>query len=381
MARRSPWLAYLALTCAAVYAAIVSVTALSDNSALAAPDSTSALPFSTTALPEITSLKPVPGNPTSLDDFRAIQARVEAVVQHVLPAVVAVSIREGPEVEQGSGVIVSKDGYILTAGHVSGTPKTSIRVIMSNNHAVDGFALGADTQIDSGMIKIDTQKYPADYPSVPLGDSSHLRAGQWVIALGHPGGYQPGRPPVVRIGRVLKVPDPRHGDPSRGRTEYIQTDCELIMGDSGGPVFDLDGRLVGINSRIGQEVSSNIHVPINAFSQNWRDLAAGRLLHGNAYAGLFGAPPALPPEAAHGSLNASIASNLQILQVFDGGAAEHAHLSPGDIITKVNGQPLKSLDDLIAIVGKLAPGKSIKLEYLRDNKASEVSLTLMPANP
>ena len=157
-------------------------------------------------------------------------------MKYALPATVGLNVQDG----QGSGVIVSKDGYVLTAGHVSGAPGTRVTVVLSNGTMVRAQALGANNGIDSGMVKITT---PGEYPFVPLGSTMNLVAGQWVVALGHPGGYQVSRPPVLRLGRILTV----RGGP-RGA---VGTDCPLINGDSGGPLFDLDGRLIGINSRIG----------------------------------------------------------------------------------------------------------------------------------
>ena len=384
MGRRSRWIGAMALACSAAVAAVVSNSARSAEQAQAVPAAvTSGVSFTTTALPEITNLPPARNTPYSIDDLKAIQARVEAVVKHVLPAVVAISIRSNDMVEQGSGVIVSKDGYVLTAGHVSGTPGTKLVIILSNGTAVSGMALGANTQIDSGMIKIDTEHYPADYPYVPMGDSTRLSAGQWVVALGHPGGYQGTRPPVVRIGRVLRTPSNVHGDRSRGNTPYIRTDCELIMGDSGGPLFDLDGRLVGINSRIGEDVSANIHVPIDTYEQSWKLLADSKVSKGD-YEGLLGSLKGpsraqASAQSSHGSLGAIVASDLRITQIFDGGAAEKAHLSAEDVITKVNGKSIKTLEELHDIIAALAPGKSVSLEYRRAGKSSEVSVTLLPA--
>ena len=94
-----------------------------------------------------------------------------------------------------------------------------------------------------------------------------------MFAMGHPGGLQVGRAPVVRLGKVLAIVDRRNG--RQTGDYYIQTDCPLIMGDSGGPVFDLDGKVIGINSKIGIATTSNIHVPVDSFVDTWDRLAAG----------------------------------------------------------------------------------------------------------
>ena len=220
--------------------------------------------YSTEAHREITQLPAAPVTPGNVDDLKLIQSRVEAVVKEALPATVAILLDDG----QGSGVIVSRDGYVLTAGHVSGKPGQKVTIMLSTGEELHGKALGANNNIDSGMVKItDKAADPKKgFPFVPLGTAKKLKAGQWLVAMGHPGGYREDRPPVVRLGRVLYVQD---------NNKWFATDCPLINGDSGGPVFDLDGRLIGINSRIGMTLTTNVHVPIDTFEETWDRLAKG----------------------------------------------------------------------------------------------------------
>src|SRR5205085_588832 len=130
--------------------------------------------------------------------------------------------------------------------------------------------LGQDKGIDSGMIKITES---GTYPHVEMGDSKTLQKGQWVVSLGHPGGFVPGRTPVLRLGRIIMNND-----------SLIQTDCTLVGGDSGGPLFDLDGKVVGIHSRIGPGISFNIHVPVATYRDKWDDLVAGKSMGDNRFA-------------------------------------------------------------------------------------------------
>ena len=155
--------------------------------------------------------------PQSIDDLRALQARLKDLSQKLIPA--TVNVRVGPA--QGSGVIISEDGYVLTAGHVCIEPDRDVVFTLSDGRQVRGKSLGMNTQLDSGLMKITT---PGKYSAVQWGDSSELRSGQWVIALGHPGGLEADRPAVMRLGRVLSADD-----------EVISTDCTLVGGDSGGP--------------------------------------------------------------------------------------------------------------------------------------------------
>jgi len=111
------------------------------------------------------------------------------------------------------------------------------------------------------MMKITTE---GKYPFCELGKVSDMKKGTWCIAIGHPGGYKEGRSPVVRVGRILE-----------NNSEYVRTDCTLVGGDSGGPLFDMHGRVIGINSRIGQTLTSNMHVPVDTFRDTWGRLAQG----------------------------------------------------------------------------------------------------------
>jgi serine protease Do len=321
-------------------------------------------PYATAILAELASLKPAPDQPTTTADLKAIQDRVEVIARHALPAIVNIMVSDG----QGSGVIVSPDGYVLTAGHVSGTPNQPVRIRLSNGTVVDGKALGTNDQLDSGMIKITT---PNTYAFMPVGSTKELSEGQWVMAMGHPGGYQYGRPPVVRLGKVLNIR-------STWREWFIQSDCPLIMGDSGGPLFDLNGFVIGINSKIGRLTTSNVHVPIDTYTQTWDRLARGdewgRMGFLAGLGGGRGGPSVSAPPAASLSITANDDPNgVIILQVFQGKAAYNAGLAAEDIITKINDKVVKDMKDLAAELAKLAPGKTVSLELLRKDSSGKSS--------
>ncbi len=154
-----------------------------------------------------------PGGPRTVGDLKAIQARVEAVAKEGKAATVAILLEEA----EGSGVIVSKDGYVLTAGHVSGKPGQKMEVVLANGKHYAAKALGANDGIDSGMVKITDAPPAGGFACVPLGTAKELKSGQWVVALGHPGGYQEERGPVLRLGRVLLA-----------NSQMLGTDCPLV---------------------------------------------------------------------------------------------------------------------------------------------------------
>jgi serine protease Do len=196
--------------------------------------------------------------PKDLAGFQALQTQIQAVVHKVLPSVVGIQIGGSA----GSGVIVSEDGIVMTAGHVVVKPGQAVTFFLSDGKPVKGITLGLSATADAGLMKITE---PGKWPFVPLGDSASLKPGMWCLAIGHPLGYHQGRPPVVRIGRILQKSE-----------SMIQTDCPLVGGDSGGPLIDLDGKVIGINSRIAGPTDVNLHVPVNVFREMWDQMLKGQ---------------------------------------------------------------------------------------------------------
>jgi serine protease Do len=195
--------------------------------------------------------------PKDVAGFQGLENRIKSVVAKVQPSVVGMEIGGGA----GSGVIVSEDGLVMTAGHVVAKPGQKVKFLLHDGKTANGATLGNFGTADAGMARITD---PGKWPAVEKGRSGPIRPGTWCIAMGHPLGYQAGRAPVVRVGRVLHVND-----------ETIQTDCPIVSGDSGGPVFDLDGRVIGINSRISDALNANLHAAVDVFHANWDRLLKG----------------------------------------------------------------------------------------------------------
>ncbi len=198
---------------------------------------------------------PALGQSKARDSILAIQRQVDTIESGLVKS--TVGLRLGGV--SGSGVIISPDGYVLTAAHViRGGQRWRCYVVMPDGSRTPADVLGSNRDDDFGLIKIRDAK---DLPAAQLGDSAALRRGEWILATGHPLGVKTGRPPVLRIGRVLRL-DQGHD----GREPHlITTDAPLISGDSGGPLFDLTGRVVGIHSMIsdGGRRMVSLHVPIN----------------------------------------------------------------------------------------------------------------------
>ncbi len=195
----------------------------------------------------------------SVDDLKKIEADFQKVIEANRPSVVAIKINQS----FGSGVIVSQDGLVLTAGHVAHHPGSKATIYFHDGTTAPGVALGIYRNADAGMVRILDE---GPWPVAKLGKLKTIRPGDWCLTMGHPLGYRAGRPPVARIGRVLQI-----------QNEILQTDCALIGGDSGGPLLDQHGKVIGINSRIGGPLSMNFHVHIGVFHDHWARLKKGKI--------------------------------------------------------------------------------------------------------
>ncbi len=267
--------------------------------------------------------------PGSVEELKAIQDHVAKIVDRVMPAVVSVRVGQAC----GSGVIVSKDGYVLTAGHVSGAPDRDVAVYFHDGKTLKGKTLGGNHGIDSGMIKIITNE---ELPFVEMGDSSTLKTGDWCLVIAHHGGYKKGRTPPVRLGRVLNNDEKR---------ATITSDAVLVGGDSGGPLFDMHGRVIGINSRIGNSLAANMHVSVNPFRADWDKIAKGEVWSGKS--------------TPYVGIEMDIKDNhVLITSVMPKSPAEKAGLKANDLVLKFDDKDVNGTDELATFVRSGKPGIS-----------------------
>ena len=198
-------------------------------------------------------------------DLAAFNPMLTGVAEQCREATVGIVIPGG---SMGSGVIVSGDGLVITAAHVLPEAGGDVVIVLADGRQVQGKALGVNRKIDSGMAQItEANADGSPYPFAPIADSDTIWEGDWCIAFGHGGGVQTDRPAYMRLGRALHVTSDTK--PIR----WLTTDCTVISGDSGGPLFDLQGNVIGIHSNIGMNVLVNNHVPISAYHAQWDDLA------------------------------------------------------------------------------------------------------------
>lgn len=289
-------------------------------------------------------------------ELKRIQAKVSEVVSRVMPACVAISDGVGA----GSGVIVSADGLILTAGHVM-TESPVYEIVLPSGQTVKAKPLGRNLSIDAGMLQIVGDSSIA-WPHVNIEKTKTLRSGQWVVSLGHSGGFEIGRTPPVRTGRVLKI-----------KKEQIVTDAVLIGGDSGGPLFNLNGDLIGIHSSIGDTVAENRHVSIPAFLRDWDQMKAGKR---------WGELPTLidpTPEKRRGIIGVRLdlkAPNCKVRIVNPGSPAEDAGVLVGDIVLQFEDTQINDGRHLIDVIKRYNSGDVCRMAVLRNSQVINFEIQL-----
>jgi serine protease Do len=286
--------------------------------------------------------------PTTLADLRSMQQHVEALAARVSPAVVAVEVGSG----SGSGVIISADGLVLTAGHVCGGPDRDVRFTFPDGKTARGKTLGANHENDTGLMRI-TDRGP--WPHAEMGDLRQALVGDWVLALGHPGGFDLRRSLVVRLGRIIRL------DP-----DTLQTDCTISPGDSGGPLFDMHGRIIGIHSAISISVAENFHVAVTEFYEGWNLLVKAPA--GNNQAD--------KPQAYVGAKGTDDPDGCRLTAVDEDGPAAKAGLKVGDLVVKVDGREVKLYASLLRWVAETEPGETLNVEVKRGDKLLTLEVKL-----
>ncbi len=268
---------------------------------------------------------------------------------------------------QGSGVIISPDGYIVTNNHVI-DGATDIRVTLTDRRILPAKLIGADPLTDLAVIKVDA----SNLPSVPLGDSVKLHPGQTVLAFGNPLGFQF---TVTRgIVSALNRPNPFANRRSPGK--FIQTDAAINPGNSGGPLVNAHGEVVGINTFLVSETGGfsgmGFAIPTQIVRPTVESLIKyGKVSHG--YIGI-GISDVTPDEAKY--FHVDNASGAVITQVEPDSPASKAGLKVGDVITELNGKAVSDAGELQVEVGQNQPGTTLHLKALRDGKSVDLPVTL-----
>lgn len=258
-------------------------------------------------------------------DLPSLQQELLATIERVRPAVVNVTGRGSGF----SGVIVSAEGHVLSAGHAV-SPGGRYRLTLPDGRRLRGVGKGSNPRADAALILITDP--PADLPYASMGDSAALVTDQPCFGLSYPGGPKAGSEPVARFGRVVR---------NRSSRGMLQSSVLMEPGDSGGPLFDLNGCVIGIHSRIGRSMERNYEVPVNVFRDFWNELNREQTF---TQAGLPLPRLGIRFERFRGE--AEGAPGLRIVSVFDDSLVSDADVLPEDRLLQVYGRHLGAISDL-----------------------------------
>ena len=305
------------------------------------------------ALADASADTPAPRQ-TTLAELVDVQDQVQQSLRHVSPALVALETATGA----ASGVVVSPDGLILTAAHVVTEPDEGprpgrrLKAILMDGTTVMATALGMDVATDAAMLQLDGNRQ--DWPFATLKRSERPSPGDWCFALGHPGGHDDRRGEVLRIGKIVKV-----------MPNGLQSDCVLMGGDSGGPLFSIDGELIGIHSQIWEGRDQNVHVSMVPYLRSWDAMKDGAIIRewGHGAGGWLG----VITRGGNGE-------DLQVGEVAADSPAARAGLRAGDTIVSVDGNRLQSQAEFSAAISSRPAGDAVVI-VLR-NRSGERIMTI-----
>ena len=297
-------------------------------------------------------------------ELKSRQEQLLSSVDKVRKAVVGVSDGIGV----GSGVIVSGDGIVLTASHVvegrgfrgRRGPDRPITVLFPDGTQYPAKLLGKNADADAAVLKIsEPPREGTEFPHADMGKTTDTQPGQWCFALGHPGGYRTDRQAPLRFGRVLSV-----------GSRTVVSDCAILLGDSGGPLFDMEGRVIGIHSMITSLIIENRHVAIDAFHNDWERLMAGerwgklRSSDNDAIeTGIFG-------------IRVAWRDFIPVVDdVIDGTPAKAAGIQKGDVLLGIGAGRIADRLDLSTIIDLLEEDQQVDVRIRRGGEELALKLT------
>lgn len=279
---------------------------------------------------------------------------------------------QGPEMGSGSGVIISKDGYIVTNNHVvKGAGEHGIKVVLTDKREFEGKVVGLDENTDLAVIKIEAN----DLPVMSMGNSDNLQVGEWVLAIGNPLGlnYTVTAGIVSAMGRNIGI-----NGGGYAIENFIQTDAAINPGNSGGALVDVNGQLIGINSAIktntGYYQGYGFAIPVNIV----KSVAQELIKSGKVVRGYIGVQIQTVDETMAKGLGLDKAKGVLVQSVQKGGGGDEAGLQAGDVILSVDGKEVNASNELQVIINSKRPGDVAKLTVFRDGKTIEKDVTLKP---
>ncbi|MDF1811278.1 MAG: trypsin-like peptidase domain-containing protein [Verrucomicrobiales bacterium] len=300
------------------------------------------------------------------DDSEALDAYSESLIKTVEkagPAVVHVASRNGQG--HGSGFLMTPDGFLVTNSHVA-QGKTEFDITLQNGAEARGYLVGDDPATDLALIQVTS---PEKLPHLEFANDLTLRVGQLAIAIGSPLGFQQ----TVTAGVVSALGRSLRSESGRLIDDVIQTDAALNPGNSGGPLVNSRGEVIGVNTAVIRP-AQGICFAISCKTACY--VATELILNGRierSYLGIAGQNVGLLP-AAKRKLRINTDTALLVFEVQPGGPADRAGLRPGDLIIGFDGNPVSGIDDLHRLLGKEMAGKLFPLRIVRNGEEREVQI-------
>ena len=263
---------------------------------------------------------------------------------------------------EGSGFIVTSDGYILTNAHVvRGASDVVVRLV--DRHEYTAKVIGQDTRTDVAVIKIDAK----NLPTVKIGDPSKLKPGQWVIAIGSPFGFDNSVTAGIVSATARTLPDDRY-------VPFIQTDVPVNPGNSGGPLFNMDGEVVGINSQIysqtGGYMGLSFAIPIDV-ANNVREqlVKSGKVSRGRIGISIQDVTSQLADSFGLDRPRGALVSSVET-----GGPADKSGIKAGDVIVRVDGKLIERDSEVPSLISSIKPGSESQIEVWRDRSVKKLTV-------
>jgi S1-C subfamily serine protease len=301
---------------------------------------------------------PAPDEAAALDAFSQVVVRV---ADDLRPAVVNLRVGRGRQMGSGSGVVFSPEGYLLTNHHVVGDAD-KVRVRLHDGQEATGRVVGNDPWTDLALVRADGETFPY----ATLGDSAKLRVGQLVVAIGSPLGFES----TVTAGVVSAVGRTLRSITGHLVDNVIQTDAALNPGNSGGPLVDSRGRVVGINTAVIQPAQGICFaIPVNMA----KDILPSLLRHGRVirgYLGLHGRQVPIPLDLGR-RVGIEMGSGVEVLALEPGGPADSAGLEIEDVVVSFGDESVASVDDLHRLLTQHPVGQAVTMGLIRDGQRIE----------
>jgi S1-C subfamily serine protease len=304
-------------------------------------------------------------------EIERLNTALTRLAESLKPALVQIRVRrapgeaegdEGPRRSMGSGFVVHRDGYVVTNAHVV-EGATEVQVRLATGKRAKGTVIGRDPRTDLALVKVESKE---PLPTLPLGDSNALRVGEFVLALGHPFGFDQ----TVSFGIVS-----RKGSPNQGAApgfDFIQTDAAVNPGNSGGPLVNMAGQVVGVNSMATRNGSIGFAIPASLVKALLPDLLA----KGKVEWGWLGVRIDEITEENVAEYGLAEPRGVAIQSVMENQPAAKAGLKARDIVLAIDGLPIGTPKDLQRVIGTTPAGRTVRMLLIRDGQEQELPVTV-----